>query len=420
MVKCRQCGFDNEAGDVFCVNCGSRLENIDIICKHCGAVVKPGEKFCGSCGTKVDIGEPPEAEEPLEPPVPDPDEEPAWQPTETPDEQPVSWFQRYKKAIIAAVIVIVAAVGAFAYMQSGNKEEGFVKSAVTISSRLSQNDEQFMGEVKKLKAADGESEQKAIIDSMKKHRQTLTTIAKDYNTLTAPDKYRTDSAAVTKLFLDQADIYDAALAIAEDPMATSAMDKMDKLQSKLDDSKNGAAAIQIPGTKFAAAGNMDALLDYLQEIMSSRKKAADAEAQAKAAQQVSYFQYANNRFAYVIDIPTSFQQNTSSPNSGYAYFVDNTTGARISVGGYNNTRKVTVATMYNNDLSHMNNANVTYTASGSNWYVIAYTRQGMANYKKVFVSSEAINQFSISFSAALSDQYKPVIDHMEPSFKPGW
>ena len=192
------------------------------------------------------------------------------------------------------------------------------------------------------------------------------------------------------------------------------------MQQKLDTSKAAGAAIQIQGSKFASAGNMDAMFDYLQEFLTNQKKEADAQAKAQAAAQVSYFQYTNSKYGYSIDIPTSFQQTSTMPNSGYAYFVDNNTGARINLGASKNTRKVTVATLYNQDTSHLSNANITYTASGTNWYVIAYTRQGTSNYKKVFVAPDEIDTFNISFSAALKDQYEGIINHMEPSYRHNW
>ena len=441
---CPKCGYDNVAGDKFCVKCGTELKPAHL-CPKCGAKLIPGEKFCGNCGTRlVEEREFPGQEDSLGSgtEMRDPEkrsgydesagmfmdeeetEEQPWHDYAAPEkpQPPLPWYKKYKAALIAAVVIVVAAIGIFAYTSnsSSSKETAYAKSAVTISTRLEQNNEHFTDVVRKLKGTTSDGDRKTIIESMKKDKQTLQSISKDYDGLTAPDKYRSEDASVKKMLKAQSSIYADVLDIVDNPTSDKAIDKANGMQQKLDTSKAAGAAIQIQGSKFASAGNMDAMFDYLQEFLTNQKKEADAQAKAQAAAQVSYFQYTNSKYGYSIDIPTSFQQTSTMPNSGYAYFVDNNTGARINLGASKNTRKVTVATLYNQDTSHLSNANITYTASGTNWYVIAYTRQGTSNYKKVFVAPDEIDTFNISFSAALKDQYEGIINHMEPSYRHNW
>ncbi len=77
MIKCMNCGRENEDSFEFCIDCGSPLKQVndrpvtltDVVdeqpapqkCPNCGAEVPAGFKFCGSCGTKL-------TDEPIQPP----------------------------------------------------------------------------------------------------------------------------------------------------------------------------------------------------------------------------------------------------------------------------------------------------------------------------------------------------------------
>jgi hypothetical protein len=52
LVRCSNCGSDNESGRKFCGECGSALA---LICGACGSTNLPGNKFCGECGSALSL-----------------------------------------------------------------------------------------------------------------------------------------------------------------------------------------------------------------------------------------------------------------------------------------------------------------------------------------------------------------------------
>lgn len=104
MVKCSQCGAENQTGALFCEMCGTRLAVsgaaapppqgaaaavASTTCPTCGDPAIPGEAFCDNCGAP--LGLVPGAAAPVAPPqpVPAPPAQPAPQPVYPPP-QPLS------------------------------------------------------------------------------------------------------------------------------------------------------------------------------------------------------------------------------------------------------------------------------------------------------------------------------------------
>ncbi|MDO8567534.1 MAG: zinc-ribbon domain-containing protein [Dehalococcoidales bacterium] len=50
---CRNCGAQQDAGDLFCFRCGAALS---ARCPGCSAAVQPDDRFCGHCGTVLNAG----------------------------------------------------------------------------------------------------------------------------------------------------------------------------------------------------------------------------------------------------------------------------------------------------------------------------------------------------------------------------
>ena len=63
VLKCENCGLENEDEFKFCLGCGSKLEEPEkpepaaqpeaVDCPNCGTEVPGGFKFCGACGTSL-------------------------------------------------------------------------------------------------------------------------------------------------------------------------------------------------------------------------------------------------------------------------------------------------------------------------------------------------------------------------------
>jgi hypothetical protein len=50
-LKCPNCGYEIDPGDVFCGQCGNPVGERK--CSSCGAKLKPSDKFCRKCGMKL-------------------------------------------------------------------------------------------------------------------------------------------------------------------------------------------------------------------------------------------------------------------------------------------------------------------------------------------------------------------------------
>ncbi len=79
MVKCPNCGNENDDGARFCDQCGATLAQATpppatpaasnmVVCPSCGAENLPGTAFCEDCGAKLEVPEP-QAAPPTPPPA---------------------------------------------------------------------------------------------------------------------------------------------------------------------------------------------------------------------------------------------------------------------------------------------------------------------------------------------------------------
>jgi hypothetical protein len=59
LIKCKNCGNENNKDAKFCQNCGTNLkgkiknDKISNDCSECGYTIIGNPKFCSKCGTKI-------------------------------------------------------------------------------------------------------------------------------------------------------------------------------------------------------------------------------------------------------------------------------------------------------------------------------------------------------------------------------
>lgn len=134
----------------------------------------------------------------------------------------------------------------------------------------------------------------------------------------------------------------------------------------------------------------------------------------------NYYQYINGRFAFTIKFPTSFSTVMQAGNNGGARFSTPDKQSNLSVWGSHNALQESLSQLYQKRIEQVGIDSIAYQASGNDWYVLSWVKDGMIFYEKEFVCNEYLNGFSLSYPEESKDQFDNITTTIEQSFVPGW
>ncbi|MDY3974023.1 hypothetical protein [uncultured Veillonella sp.] len=129
-----------------------------------------------------------------------------------------------------------------------------------------------------------------------------------------------------------------------------------------------------------------------------------------------YFQYTNNRYGMSVYVPSSFYLAYAPSNHDGAIFKDGL-GGELTLSGSHNSNKFSLQQSYEDAVRRYTPA---YKASGDDWYVISYERNGIIHYEKHFVSNQLLNSLRISYPVAKRGDYEHKIPLIESTLIPSW
>jgi hypothetical protein len=142
---------------------------------------------------------------------------------------------------------------------------------------------------------------------------------------------------------------------------------------------------------------------------------------AAARGETAWHTYANDRYGVIIDYPDFFHPLPPPDNDDGRAF-DSADGGHFTVSGSLNALDFTLATYQDFIVKNRTDgAAITYQAHGSNWFVVSGTQGDKLFYERHLMShrGEVLNNFVISYPAALKQTYDPVVTRMSRSLRPG-
>ena len=113
-MNCRHCGAQNTDEARFCEACGKSLAPQSRTCGACGAVNIEAAKFCVACGQSLDA--------PVTPPAPG----------AVPSA--VTWFDRYKVAVVGVVVLAILLLALLVWLNPGSSGESRSTATKTTGS----------------------------------------------------------------------------------------------------------------------------------------------------------------------------------------------------------------------------------------------------------------------------------------------
>lgn len=286
-MKCPKCGQKVEAGSMFCEYCGTPLKveaapvRPELHCPACGTVVEEGTVFCPACGQRIT---PPQEAPPVEQ---SPYEVPSEQPLEYPlreSEPQLSFFDRYKKVIIGAVIAVLL-IGGGVFGGKFYMESQYVKHCTAVSERLDKDNKSLVSHAQSLSKAGSDEERSKAIEDMKADKDDLDALIKENNDLSAPAKYEETKVGINALLAQHQTLYADALFVAENPAADDAAKKLDEMDKMSKILLKFTGSSVVPGVDFSAVAKIDPAVNYLKLFMDSamNKKKSDQGKQTLTA-----------------------------------------------------------------------------------------------------------------------------------------
>lgn len=124
-MQCKHCGANIADDAKFCDNCGKPVEPAPtgvLHCPRCNTELEPDSQFCDNCGFRIASGSPQNE-------------------TVAPNTQKAK-NDKKTGIIIAIIVLVLAAVGVFGYMQFGDEIEDFISGKKTHSSESDDDDEE--------------------------------------------------------------------------------------------------------------------------------------------------------------------------------------------------------------------------------------------------------------------------------------
>lgn len=131
---------------------------------------------------------------------------------------------------------------------------------------------------------------------------------------------------------------------------------------------------------------------------------------------VTYENYANSRFGFSIDYPSSLSNRNTSDNGDGIILTNEAGDAKLTVSGSNNALNSTAQSAYNDAISNNTN-NISYKVQSGNWFILSWTEGNKIVYEKEVVGTGSMNTFILEYPINQKDMYAPIVERLNKSFK---
>lgn len=140
--------------------------------------------------------------------------------------------------------------------------------------------------------------------------------------------------------------------------------------------------------------------------------------QNHAADHPGYLFYHNWRYGFSLEVPANFIAQRP-PDNGDGLGWSSPDGAtEIAAGGSNNVFGDTLQSLMQEHIA-MEEDEVTYQASGPNWFVLSGYDGANIFYEKVYLGKDTENDLRIEYPADEKEKYDSMVSTVAASFQPG-
>ncbi|MFD0986354.1 hypothetical protein [Methyloligella solikamskensis] len=132
--------------------------------------------------------------------------------------------------------------------------------------------------------------------------------------------------------------------------------------------------------------------------------------------------YHNDRFGTEVMLPVDCLEIQPPPANGDGQtFVAPNGVASVSVFGSHNSTGSKLGAIRQSMLAAPAYGEVTYSPSGSNWFVLSGYRDNAIYYDKYILSHDGqiLNGMLVTYSPAVKEMFEPIVERMENTFKAG-
>ncbi len=155
-------------------------------------------------------------------------------------------------------------------------------------------------------------------------------------------------------------------------------------------------------------------------MIKSSNRDSYAQVQVRRAKDKDYYQYYNEMYGYVIDIPKSATQADMNEEGDGCYFQDPNDRALFIIYAAKNTLGFSVDELCNIDIGVNGSPELTTNIRTKNSYAIAWTAGDKSYYHELYVNekNQTYTAFSVTYPTSKKDKYDKIISHMARSFIP--
>ena len=155
-------------------------------------------------------------------------------------------------------------------------------------------------------------------------------------------------------------------------------------------------------------------------MIKSSNRDSYAEVQVYATKDKNYYQYYNEMYGYVIDIPKSATQADENEGGDGCYFQDPNDRALFMTYASKNTLGFSIDELCNMDIGVNGSPELTTNIRTKNSYAIAWTDGEKSYYHELYINekNQTYTAFSVTYPTKKKDKYDKIISHMTRSFVP--
>lgn len=147
------------------------------------------------------------------------------------------------------------------------------------------------------------------------------------------------------------------------------------------------------------------------------KREAERAAEEERRIREKYTHYHNDTFGFSIDVPKNFTILKNTADAIYLGSLDKK--GMISLLSVYNANNMTTKQVYEAWVAgaRRDGMEITYQVCGDDWFVVSGHGGGLGDYHKYFVNRDRVLSFGVLFPMSQKDEYAPMIEHMEDTFR---
>ena len=132
-------------------------------------------------------------------------------------------------------------------------------------------------------------------------------------------------------------------------------------------------------------------------------------------QQITYKKYANTRYGFSIEYPSTFVTKVIPDNNDGIMLASPDGTVELTISGINNVLNETAISSYNELIK--NHSNASYKNQQGNWFVVSWMEGDKIVYEKGVVGKGSSNSFVIKYPLTQKKAYDSIVSHLNSTFK---